>query len=86
MTVRKKDMTHMSYVALIAAGPGEKDLLTVRAAGLLREADVVVADADAASLAEEIVDAERGVSRIDLPKPKTDSTSWPGRLPRDPVT
>ena len=55
----------MSYVALIAAGPGEKDLLTVRAAGLLREADVVVADADAASLAEEIVDAERICLAVD---------------------
>ena len=33
-----------------------------------------------------MVEAERGVSRIDLPKPKTDSTSCPGKLPSDPVT
>ena len=33
-----------------------------------------------------MVEAERGVSRIDLPKPNTDSTSWPGKLPSEPLT
>ena len=33
-----------------------------------------------------IVDADRGVSRIDLSNPKMDWTSAPGRLPRLPVT
>ena len=65
MTDKKKEKVRMSYVSLIAAGPGEKDLLTVRAADLLREADAVIADADAASLAEELVDTERICLAVD---------------------
>ena len=39
------------HVALVAAGPGAADLLTVRAVHLLSSADLIVVDADVADLA-----------------------------------
>ena len=44
--------TETNMVYLIAAGPGDPELMTVRAAGLLAAADVVVCDADCIELAE----------------------------------
>ena len=49
-TARKKVQT--GAVALVAAGPGDPDLITLRAAAHLRAADVIVADPDAESIAQ----------------------------------
>ena len=41
-------------VAFVATGPGDPDLLTVRAVALLREAEVVVTDVDALAIAQRL--------------------------------
>jgi uroporphyrinogen III methyltransferase/synthase len=47
---KKKPVIHP--VALVAAGPGDPELVTVRAAALMREADVIIADGDVQEIAE----------------------------------
>jgi uroporphyrinogen III methyltransferase/synthase len=48
---RRRRVEHGS-VALVAAGPGDPDLLTLRAAALISAADVIVVDADAVGIAQ----------------------------------
>jgi uroporphyrinogen III methyltransferase/synthase len=47
---KKKPTIHP--VALVAAGPGDPELVTVRAAALMREADVIITDSDVQEIAE----------------------------------
>ncbi|MFM8352183.1 MAG: SAM-dependent methyltransferase, partial [Actinomycetales bacterium] len=49
-TARKK--VQAGAVALVAAGPGDPDLITLRAAAHLRAADVIITDADAEPVAQ----------------------------------
>jgi uroporphyrinogen III methyltransferase/synthase len=49
--VKSRRLPAQGHVALVAAGPGAPDLLTVRAVQLLSSAEVIVADADAVDLA-----------------------------------
>lgn len=47
--VKKKPVIHP--VALVAAGPGDPELVTVRAAALMRDADVIITDSDVQDIA-----------------------------------
>ncbi|MFM7212274.1 MAG: uroporphyrinogen-III C-methyltransferase, partial [Actinomycetota bacterium] len=63
-TTRTKKKT--GPVAFVAGGPGDPELVTMRAAALLRSADVVVADVDAMTLAQEFVSPEaRLIAAVD---------------------
>ncbi|MCB0919623.1 MAG: bifunctional uroporphyrinogen-III C-methyltransferase/uroporphyrinogen-III synthase [Actinobacteria bacterium] len=52
MSPAKEEAQSMSAVSLIASGPGDPDLMTVRASELLRHADIVICDADIVELAK----------------------------------
>ena len=58
---RSKAASQPGPVALVAAGPGDPDLLTLRAASLLAGADLVVADADVVDIARAHVRADAEV-------------------------
>ena len=60
VTTRAKKKA-VGTVTFVAVGPGDPDLLTLRAVALLREADVVVADVDVVGLARAFVSPEAEV-------------------------
>jgi uroporphyrinogen III methyltransferase/synthase len=51
-TSKTKKKPDIHPVALVAAGPGDPELVTVRAAALMGEADVIIADGDVQEIAE----------------------------------
>lgn len=51
-TTKARKKVTLGSVALVAAGPGDPELLTLRSAALLREAEVVIVDADAVEIAD----------------------------------
>lgn len=59
-------MQHKGFVSLVGAGPGDADLLTVKALRLLQQADVVVYDRLVSAEILELIPA--GVSRISVAK------------------
>ena len=60
--VRKSPVTRpvIGSAALVSAGPGDPELVTVRAANLLRDADVIVSDLDVLPIAQ----AQAGVDSV----------------------
>ena len=50
-TTKPRKKVNLGFVALVAAGPGDPELLTLRSAALLRDAEVVIVDADAIEIA-----------------------------------
>ena len=50
-TTKARKKVTLGSVALVAAGPGDPELLTLRSAALLRDAEVVIVDAEAIDIA-----------------------------------
>lgn len=50
-TTKARKKVSLGPVALVAAGPGDPELLTLRSAALLREAEIVIVDAQAVEIA-----------------------------------
>lgn len=51
-TTKARKKVSLGPVALVAAGPGDPELLTLRSAALLREAEIVIVDAQAVEIAK----------------------------------
>jgi uroporphyrinogen III methyltransferase/synthase len=74
-TIKASDRLAMAWVSFVGSGPGDPDLLTVRAVDLLRQADVVVTEAP------EHPELVRTLLRLPRPVVTEDGVEVPGAGP-----